>query len=104
MFLRRYDRRKNGKPHTYWALVESFRTAKGSRQRVVAYLGELAAEGVLEFGDVDPAVADRRERVVMAQVADHVGDAPQRERRDQHDEEGAGEPGVEEGAEGGEHG
>lgn len=43
MFLRRFQRRKNGKPHTYWALVESYRTAKGSRQRVVAYLGELAA-------------------------------------------------------------
>ncbi len=41
MFLRRCIRRKNGKRHTYWALVESFRTAKGSRQRVVAYLGEL---------------------------------------------------------------
>jgi hypothetical protein len=25
----------------YWALVESYRTAQGSRQRVVAYLGEL---------------------------------------------------------------
>lgn len=44
MFLRRFDRRKNGKPHTYWALVESYRTAKGSRQRVVAYLGELTAD------------------------------------------------------------
>ena len=44
MFLRRYQRQKNGKPHSYWALVESYRTAKGSRQRVVAYLGELAAE------------------------------------------------------------
>lgn len=44
MFLRHYERRKNGKPHTYWALVESYRTAKGSRQRVVAYLGELATE------------------------------------------------------------
>jgi transposase len=44
MFLRRYQRKKNGKPHKYWALVESYRTAKGSRQRVVAYLGELAAE------------------------------------------------------------
>lgn len=42
MFLRRFERRKNGKPHTYWALVESYRTAKGSRQRVVAYLGELS--------------------------------------------------------------
>jgi hypothetical protein len=44
MFLRRFERRKNGKPHTYWALVESYRTAKGSRQRVVAYLGELTAD------------------------------------------------------------
>jgi len=41
MFLRRCERRKNGKQHTYWSLVESYRTAKGSRQRVVAYLGEL---------------------------------------------------------------
>jgi transposase len=41
MFLRRFERRKNGKPHTYWALAESYRTAKGSRQRIVAYLGEL---------------------------------------------------------------
>ena len=43
MFLRRFERRKNGKPHSYWALVESYRTAKGSRQRVVAYHGELTA-------------------------------------------------------------
>jgi transposase len=43
MFLRRFERRKNGKPHTYWALVESYRTGKGSRQRVVSYLGELTA-------------------------------------------------------------
>src|SRR5271170_2584283 len=43
MFLRRCERRKDGKVHTYWALVESYRTKKGSRQRVVAYLGELKA-------------------------------------------------------------
>ena len=41
MFLRRCRRSKNGKQHRYWALVESYRTARGSRQRVVAYLGEL---------------------------------------------------------------
>jgi transposase len=41
MFLRRCQRRKDGKMHTYWALVESYRTTKGSRQRVVTYLGEL---------------------------------------------------------------
>ena len=41
MFLRRFQKRKNGKMHVYWALVESYRTARGSRQRVVSYLGEL---------------------------------------------------------------
>lgn len=41
MFLRRFQRRKNGKVHSYWALVESYRTARGSRQRTVSYLGEL---------------------------------------------------------------
>jgi hypothetical protein len=43
MFLRRCQRRKSGKTHTYWALVESYRTARGSRQRVVSYLGELSS-------------------------------------------------------------
>jgi hypothetical protein len=41
MFLRRIQREKNGKVHTYWALAESYRTADGPRQRIVSYLGEL---------------------------------------------------------------
>ncbi len=41
MFLRRYTRTKDGKPHTYYALVESVRTDAGPRQQIVAYLGEL---------------------------------------------------------------
>jgi transposase len=41
MFLRRYERRSGGRRRTYWALVESLRSGRGSRQRVVAYLGEL---------------------------------------------------------------
>jgi transposase len=41
MFLRRYTRTKDGKKHTYYALVESTRTEAGPRQHVVAYLGEL---------------------------------------------------------------
>lgn len=41
MFLKRLERRKSGKEHTYWALVESIRTARGSRHRTVAYLGGL---------------------------------------------------------------
>jgi hypothetical protein len=41
MFLRPYRKTKDGKTHTYYALVESVRTAAGPRQHVVAYLGEL---------------------------------------------------------------
>jgi len=41
MFLRPCYRKKNGKRHAYWALVESYRTARGPRQRVVAYLGQV---------------------------------------------------------------
>jgi hypothetical protein len=43
MFIKRCTRNKNGKPHAYWQLVESYRTARGPRQRTVAYLGELSA-------------------------------------------------------------
>jgi len=41
MFLRSYHRMKDGKQHTYYALVESVRTDAGPRQQIVAYLGEL---------------------------------------------------------------
>ena len=47
MDLRRCYRRKDGKRHAYWALVESCRTARGPRQRVVAYLGEMDEAGRL---------------------------------------------------------
>jgi len=47
MYLRRCYRRKDGKRHAYWALVESYRTARGPRQRVVAYLGEMDERGRL---------------------------------------------------------
>ncbi len=43
MFLKRCSRRKCGKGHAYWALVESVRTARGPRHKVVSYLGELSA-------------------------------------------------------------
>ena len=41
MFLRRNRRRKNGEAYEYWTLVESVRTERGPRQRVVATLGKL---------------------------------------------------------------
>jgi transposase len=47
MFVRPCYRHKDGKRHAYWALVESYRTERGPRQRVVAYLGQLDEEGRL---------------------------------------------------------
>ena len=47
MFLRPCYRLKDGKRHAYWALVESVRTARGPRQRVVAYLGQMDESGRL---------------------------------------------------------
>ena len=47
MFLRQCFRHKDGKRHAYWALVESYRTDAGPRQRVVAWLGKLDEAGRL---------------------------------------------------------
>jgi transposase len=60
MFLRPCYRNKNGKRHAYWALMESYRTERGPRQRVVAYLGQLDKRGRL--GVKEAAEGRRRSR------------------------------------------
>jgi transposase len=47
MYVRKTTRFKDGKNHSYWALVESYRTERGPRQRVVAWLGEMDKAGRL---------------------------------------------------------
>jgi len=42
MYLRRCGQTKARKDGVYWELVESYRTERGPRQRVVAYLGDVA--------------------------------------------------------------
>ncbi len=69
MFIRPVNVKKNGKTYAYWAVVESYRTERGPRQRVVAYVGkadEPLRDGVLQaargsndrqqklFDDVEP--------------------------------------------------
>lgn len=51
VYLRRCYRAREGKRHAYWALVKSVRTARGPRQQVVAYLGEMDAAGRLGMAD-----------------------------------------------------
>jgi transposase len=41
MFLRSHGRKKDGKDHTYWSLVETVRTPDGPRQKTLCYVGEL---------------------------------------------------------------
>ena len=62
MFLRRCERHKNGKRHTYWALVESYRTGRGSRQRVVAYLGELSSRQQSGWAQLGRTLDGKRKR------------------------------------------
>ncbi len=47
MYIRKTTIQKDGKAHHYWALVESYRTERGPRQRVVAWLGEMDEAGRL---------------------------------------------------------
>ena len=68
MFLRPCYRNKNGKRHAYWALMESYRTERGPRQRVVAYLGQLDARGRLGV----KAAAEGRRRSRQKRLFDDV--------------------------------
>ena len=61
MFLKRVHVRKNGKRHTYWALVKSIRTARGPRHQVVAYLGELRSAEQVGWARVAQMVDHRPE-------------------------------------------
>jgi transposase len=41
MYLRRHDKKVDGEAYGYWSLVESVRTIRGPRQRIVATIGKL---------------------------------------------------------------
>ncbi len=91
MHLQRCGPGKSKSKHIYWELVESYRTERGSRQRVVAYLGDInraesegikqAAEGkqgywqsrlIDEDGEPEWAEVDTR-RVKVGRVRDFGG-------------------------------
>lgn len=89
MYLRKITRKKNGKTHTYWALVESHRTPRGPRQRVIAYLSEMDAAGRLGvkqaaegrtnyqktlFDDLEPEWVEVNVRAVRTERVRDFGD------------------------------
>ena len=76
MFIRPYFRTIKGTRRAYWALVESYRSQRGPRQRVVAWLGQLDEAGRLgvkqaaEEAGRDPAKV--RVWSCFATVGDHL--------------------------------
>ncbi|MEN6503755.1 MAG: IS1634 family transposase [Planctomycetaceae bacterium] len=60
MYLRRCYKVKDGKRHAYWALVESVRTERGPRQRVVAHLGQLEKSAARDLAAGLGPAADSR--------------------------------------------
>jgi transposase len=78
MFVRPCYRHKDGKRHAYWSLVESYRTERGPRQRVVAYLGQLDEEGRLGVQEAAaPQVHgdERQQRLSFADARSYEGSA-----------------------------
>ena len=66
MFLRPHFRRRNGQREAYWALVESYRTERGPRQRTVAYLGLMDEAGRLGVGQAaEPQSASPQQELFL---------------------------------------
>ena len=66
MFLRRNRRRVKGVSYEYWTLVQSVRTARGSRHKVIASLGKGAGTGGRSSGWEDlPALLDGQPRAAL---------------------------------------
>ena len=58
MFLRSYQRKKNGKRHRYYSVVENRRVANGRvSQKTVLYLGEITSDQVY-LGVVGGSILD----------------------------------------------
>jgi transposase len=60
MFIRQYFQKEKGRRTAYWALVESYRSARGPRQRIVAWLGKIDEAGRL---GVQQAVEGAEKRI-----------------------------------------
>lgn len=70
MFLRPHYRKRHGQREAYWALVESYRTERGPRQRTVAYLGLMDEAGRLGVQQAaEPTAADPQSQLFERQTS-----------------------------------
>lgn len=77
MFISPCYKKKNGKKHAYWALVESYRTERGPRQRIVSYLGQLKESE--RNGMKQAASGNQNQRYKQLELFDHDNDKAQPE-------------------------
>ena len=75
MFIRPCYKKSKGKKLAYWALVESYRTPKGPRQRIVSYLGQL--EDSARCGVKNAALSKKKSEFIQAQLFDGEQLAPE---------------------------
>jgi transposase len=69
MFIRPCYRKIKGKRQAYWALVESYRTERGPRQRTVAWLGKL--KDAERAGVKQAAEGGKKSSFAQLQLFDH---------------------------------
>lgn len=70
MFIRRCGQSRTNKDRVYWELVESCRTERGPRQRVVAYLGDLDEAARLGLKQTALNQGESFQRDLFAQTPD----------------------------------
>jgi transposase len=89
MYLRRIKRKKSGKNHYYWALVESYRTEKGVRQRIVGYIGDVSRKKAAGLkASVEPCYSYQQDFLSPEELPDEVTIEPKKTRTERKREFG----------------
>ncbi len=85
MFLRKINIKKDGKSHYYWALVESYRTERGPRQRIVSYLGDVGKnDGVCIKNSIEQIDSCQQDFLSEEELPDRIEINPRKVRTERH--------------------
>jgi len=85
MYLRKINIKKDGKCHYYWALVESHRTERGPRQRIVSYLGNVDKnDGVCIKDSLDRVDSHQQDFLSEKELPERIAINPRKVRTERH--------------------
>ena len=89
MFLRKINKKKDGKNHYYWALVESYRTERGPRQRTVSYLGDVDKnDGISIKNALEKIDSHQQDFLSQEELPERIEINPRKIRTERHREFG----------------